>query len=110
MSTIMSIVLVCPFGSTENVNRLNKRLAQRYPYAALKDVTACAGGREPENEIYACGVRNFVEPDEFAALFMSLDWTWSESAILTLADSDNQYSSVHVWRPQESAGIPVGGK
>jgi len=64
----------------------------------LEDATAFAGGREPENEIYLCGVRNFVEWDDLAELFMSLNWIWSESAILTLADSDDQNSRVLVWR------------
>jgi hypothetical protein len=98
MSVVTSVVLVCPHNSAKNVRLLNSWLTGHHPYVELRDVTRHAGGREPENEVYLCRIRDFSERDEFVALFKSLNWVWKERAILTLADSDNQESDVIVWK------------
>lgn len=91
MGVVSNIVLVCPMGSEpeDRVATLNRHLVERYSYPKLVDVAEHAGGREPENRIYVCGVRMF-DRDWFRDVFLQIRWHDADNVVLVISDSDAQ--------------------
>lgn len=98
MSVVTGVALIVSLGQEDCVSQAQTWLGERNRGRMREVADSAGGGKHPQFEIWAAGINNFHDEDEFARFVLSLPWPEPENVVLVLQPEEGSTRVLHAVR------------